>query len=162
MQFCASFGLRRAGSSLFEGKRAQSGINDYLCPQIWCLRPLGGERVKRESGVNPEQSRCCETPREFRTSWPLVRCGPGRRRSRSKSEDLPSRSDVGQSPRNWASEVVERMLLHTYPERFAGTRSFSAGVCCIPRKRPAAGMPLREEPEGAAAETRYCHNKSRD
>ena len=51
------------------------GINPYLCPQIWFSVPRAGEEMKRESGANPGQSRCCEAPRRFRTSQPLIRKG---------------------------------------------------------------------------------------
>ena len=52
------------------------GINPYLCGRFGLLPPSGGG-VKRESGANPGQSRCCEAPRSFRTSRPLILSDPG-------------------------------------------------------------------------------------
>ena len=37
-------------------------FNNYLCPLNWCLLFWSRQRMKRESGANPEQSRCCEAP----------------------------------------------------------------------------------------------------
>jgi len=52
--------------------------------------------MKRESGANPGQSRCCEAPRRLRTSQPLVRTDREGFGNRSQSEDLPDRFDVGE------------------------------------------------------------------
>lgn len=58
-------------------------------------RPL---RIKRESGANPEQSRCCDVHVRrvrirFRQNCATAAPPAGRRRNRNESEDLPTTKD---------------------------------------------------------------------
>ena len=51
---------------------------------------LSSFRIKRESGANPEQSRCCEAPLEFSEIIPHTTEQIGKVfGKRSQSEDLP-------------------------------------------------------------------------
>ena len=46
----------------------------YLCP-CFVPRPPSGGRMKRESGENPGQSRCCELHEECTNTTPLFAVG---------------------------------------------------------------------------------------
>ena len=68
----------------------------YLCHWLWCHPSLSWRVVKRESGVNPEQTRCCklQTKSEDDTHA-TVFCMNGKGVIRwSKSEDLPVTANV--------------------------------------------------------------------
>ena len=64
----------------------------YLCRSFGFTSPesVGDEWWKRESGANPEQTRCCKS---FQNLWifykPLSARRMGRHSKRDKSEDLP-------------------------------------------------------------------------
>ena len=49
--------------------------------------------LKRESGANPEQSRCCKFLCVLNNTMPLTLIGLGRSLKRNKSEDLPLRCE---------------------------------------------------------------------
>ena len=64
-----------------------AGIH-YIRKRIGSL-PISSGVIKRESGANPEQSRCCESPATSRQHLlPLIFIGKAAE-IRSKSEDLP-------------------------------------------------------------------------
>lgn len=57
--------------------------------------PFGDDRMKRESGENPEQSRCCVLRKKlFNPHLPLPYDEGGKANSRSESEDLQSHESV--------------------------------------------------------------------
>jgi hypothetical protein len=71
----------------------------YFCIRFWFPR----EGAKRESGVNPEQSRCCE----FQRATQLFTnghcgasrcCGKAKSPVWNKSEDLPKLQSIINSP----------------------------------------------------------------
>ena len=67
----------------------------YLCRPKWFRIRIQRTMINREPGVNPGQSRCCETPQRSVISATDPPRGSGRLRNGSKSEDLPIRFDVG-------------------------------------------------------------------
>ncbi len=87
------------------------------------------DEMKRESGANPEQSRCCEAPLSFRTSPPLTPVGSGRLRNRSQSEDLPSRFDVASTRGNRLP--ISAGKTSTY---LKSDSRYAAGVCFCRRR----------------------------
>jgi hypothetical protein len=68
--------------------------------------PFHGKAVKRESGANPEQTRCCKLRQSFQII--LRATVPARNgkdvRKWSKSEDLPKNSVVSRLSRNEVAE----------------------------------------------------------
>ena len=47
----------------------------YLCPLNWFRTDFSAVRIKRESGVNPGQSRCCEALlKSWKEPLPLILC----------------------------------------------------------------------------------------
>ena len=65
----------------------------YFCTQNWFWCGLSPHRIKRESGENPGQSRCCEA---HYAPWHILiatdylcKKESGRRQGESQSEDLP-------------------------------------------------------------------------
>ena len=95
-------------------------FRSYLCPQIWFPEPRCGEGIKRESGVNPEQSRCCETPFTVRISRPLILCdregfGSGVSQKTCQIDSIPlcpEGWDDGSEPKCKKTEQTEESGVH--------------------------------------------------
>ena len=82
----------------------------YLCPEL-VSDSLSAIRIKRESGVNPGQSRCCEAlfqhSETYYCHW-SISYKPGRLQDGSQSEDLPFVKGCFSS---WVRKAVRKKFL---------------------------------------------------